>query len=102
MTIMEACRVIKDNRPTSGYTMLNEALDMALDALWEQECWDTLPLGLEELRKMDGQKVYCLDLNTEVTVSAAKTGLIYVSNLNYVLKASDVTLYRKRPGEESQ
>ena len=100
MTRDEAVRAIESNRPRSGYTMLNEALDMALDALREQECRNTLPLGLEELRKMDGQKVYCLDVNTEVTVHAPRMGLIYVSYLHYILKATDVTLYRTRPGED--
>lgn len=37
MTVEEAIHVIKSNRPTSGYTMLCEALDMAIDALREQE-----------------------------------------------------------------
>ena len=33
----EAVRVIESNRPTSGYTMLCEALDLAIAALQEQE-----------------------------------------------------------------
>ena len=99
MTREEAFRVIQDNRPKSGYVVLNEALDMALDAPWEQECRDTLPLRLEDLRKMDGQTVYCLDLNTDVTVRAPKVGLIYVSSDYYVLKANEVTLYQTKPGE---
>ena len=33
MTAQEAIEVIKSNRPTSGYTILNEALDIAIDAL---------------------------------------------------------------------
>lgn len=37
MTVEEAIHVIQSNRPTSGYTMLCEALDMAIDALREQE-----------------------------------------------------------------
>lgn len=99
MTREEAFHAIQDNRPQSGYTVLNEALDMALDALWEQEGRDTLPLRLENLRKMDGQTVYCLDLNTDVKVRAPEVGLIYVSSDNYVLKANEVTLYRTKPGE---
>lgn len=37
MTREEAIHVIQSNRPTSGYTMLCEALDMAVAALREQE-----------------------------------------------------------------
>ena len=37
MTREEAIHVIQSNRPTSGYTMLCEALDMAIAALREQE-----------------------------------------------------------------
>ena len=37
MTRKEAINAIQSNRPTSGYTMLCEALDMAIDALREQE-----------------------------------------------------------------
>lgn len=36
MTENEAIEVIEKNRPTSGYTMLNEALDMAIKALEKQ------------------------------------------------------------------
>lgn len=32
----EAIKVIKNNRPTSGYTILNEALVMAINALEKQ------------------------------------------------------------------
>ena len=37
MTIEEAIKAIELNRPTSGYTILCEALDMAIAALREQE-----------------------------------------------------------------
>ena len=37
MTREEAIKAIESNRPTSGYTMLCEALDMAVAALREQE-----------------------------------------------------------------
>ena len=33
MTENEAIKVIEKNRPTSGYAMLNEALDIAIKAL---------------------------------------------------------------------
>ena len=37
MTESEAIKVIKNNRPTSGYTILNEALETAINALENQE-----------------------------------------------------------------
>lgn len=36
MTYEEAIRVIESNRPTSGYTMLCEALDIAKEAIEKQ------------------------------------------------------------------
>ena len=36
MTENEAIKVIEKNRPTSGYAMLNEALDIAINALEKQ------------------------------------------------------------------
>ena len=36
MKIIEAINAIKCNKPTSGYTILCEALDMAVDALEKQ------------------------------------------------------------------
>lgn len=35
----EAIKAIEDNRPRSGYIMLNEALDMAITALQNQPVW---------------------------------------------------------------
>ena len=37
MTVEEAIQTIESNRPSSGYTMLCEALDMATSALRQQE-----------------------------------------------------------------
>lgn len=101
MKAKEACRVIESNRPTSGYTMLNEALDMAIDALKKQESWAKEPLTMQELREMDGQTVYCLDLNMEVTVFAPERGLINVSNGAFILQARNATLYRDWPKEDN-
>ena len=44
MTTQEAIEAIKSNKPTSGYTVLCEALDMAIDALkrlpeLEEKAW---------------------------------------------------------------
>ena len=60
MTIEEAIEAIKCNWPDSRYTILREALDMAISALREQDVSDKYvgnnePLTLDELRKMDGE-----------------------------------------------
>lgn len=74
-----------------------EAYSMAIDALRMQEKKDQQPLTMAELRKMDGETVYCLELNTEVRVAARNTGWI---NIHYPIdccKAHGLTLYRTRP-----
>ena len=63
MTIEEAIEAIKCNWPDSRYTILREALDMAISALRQQDHFRDLtkkvePLTLDELRKMDGEPVW--------------------------------------------
>ena len=63
MTIEEAIQAIKCNWPDSRYTILREALDMAISAIRQQEHFRDLtkkvePLTLDELRKMDGEPVW--------------------------------------------
>ena len=63
MTTNEAIEAIKCNRPDSRYTILREALDMAISALRKQDVADkdvgnNEPLTLDELRKMDGEPVW--------------------------------------------
>ena len=58
MTREEAIEAIKCNWPDSRYTILREALDMAISALRQQEHFREVtkkvePLTLDELRKMD-------------------------------------------------
>ena len=55
MTREEAIEAIKCNWPDSRYTILREALDMAISALRQQEHDRNEPLTLDELRKMDGE-----------------------------------------------
>ena len=60
MTREEAIEAIKCNWPDSRYTILREALDMAISALRQQEHFREVtknaePLTLDELRKMDGE-----------------------------------------------
>lgn len=63
MTNEEAIQVIKCNWPDSRYTILREALDMAISALRQQEHFREVtkkvePLTLDELRQMDGEPVW--------------------------------------------
>ena len=63
MTNEEAIQAIKCNWPDSRYTILREALDMAISALRQQEHFRDLtkkvePMTLDELRQMDGEPVW--------------------------------------------
>ena len=67
MTREEAIEAIKCNWPDSRYTILREALDMAISALRQQDHFREVtkkvePLTLDELRKMDGEPVYCVEI----------------------------------------
>ena len=67
MTNEEAIEAIKCNWPDSRYTILREALDMAISALRQQEHFREVtkkiePLTLDELRQMDGEPVYCVEI----------------------------------------
>ena len=69
MTREEAIEAIKCNWPDSRYTILREALDMAISALRQCEHFREAtkkvePLTLDELRRMDGEPVYIVE-NTE-------------------------------------
>ena len=71
MTKEEAIEAIKCNWPDSRYTILREALDMAISALREQDVADkdagkNEPLTLDELRKMDGEPVWVVCLTPEI------------------------------------
>ena len=61
MTESEAIKVIKNNRPTSGYTILNEALVMAINALEKQIT--KKPTKDKYVPELD----FCLMCGTEVT-----------------------------------
>ena len=68
MTNEEAIEAIKCNWPDSRYTILREALDMAISALREQVVADkdagkNEPLTLDELREMDGEPVWLVNQN---------------------------------------
>ena len=81
---------------------LKEAVRTAAAVLRGKErCSDNEPLSASELRRMDGQVVYCLELNMGVKVAARKTGWITVhyplTKETYCEKAHGLTLYRRTP-----
>ena len=61
MTTKEAIEAIKCNWPDSRYTILREALDMAISALRHQGQERNAPLTLDELREMDGEPVWIVE-----------------------------------------
>lgn len=83
--------------------LLKEIANISLQALREQEEREKQPqpLTMAELRKMDGETVYCLELNIEMLVLAQNVGWITVTPdrpLEYErYKAHELTLYRTRP-----
>ena len=56
-----------------------------------------VPLTTQELRKMDGEQVFCLDMNEKVRVVARKKGFIQVTNDKEIHRITGLTLYRHRP-----
>lgn len=56
-----------------------------------------IPLTLIELRKMNGQTVYCLDLNEDVRVIAYKKGLIRVTDGETNYCVTGLTIFRNKP-----
>lgn len=110
MTIKEAIRL---TRKQMGFIMSDrypdektcEALSMALDALREKEGREKEPLTMAELRRMNGETVYCLEYNVDVKIRARKYGLIHVSYKfpgEYgECKALGLTFYRTRPEEDT-
>ena len=59
---IEAIEAIKCNWPDSRCTILREALDMAISALRQQGQELNAPLTLDELRTMDGEPVYSVEI----------------------------------------
>lgn len=88
------------------YRKRKEMAEIALQALREQEEREKQPqpLTMAELRKMNGETVYCLELNTEVMILARKVGFVDVlyqfPGVYGECKAMELTLYRTRPEEE--
>ena len=89
MTREEAIEAIKCNWPDSRYTILREALDMAISALREQDVADkdvdnNEPLTLDELRKMDGEPVWVEFQDG----SGGCWGLVHITMFNHVVFAN--------------
>ena len=64
MTREEAIEAIKCNWPDSRYTILREALDMAVKALedvTDKNVGKNEPLTMDKLLEMDGEPVYIVD-----------------------------------------
>ena len=89
MTREEAIEAIKCNWPDSRYTILREALDMAISALRQQEHFRDLtkkvePLTLDELREMDGDPVWVEFQDG----SGGCWGLVHITMFNHVVLAN--------------
>lgn len=88
--------------------LLKELANLSLQALREQEEREKQPqpLTMAELRNMNGETVYCLELNIEMMVLAEEFGWITVTPdrpLAYDrYKAHGLTLYRTRPEEDAK
>ena len=80
----------------SGYQTAMQML-MAGLSLPEGEHDTGLPLTPQELRKMNGERVFCLEMNEEVQVVAYKKGFIRVTNDKENLPIYGLTLYHHRP-----
>ena len=112
MTRKDAIEAIKCNWPDSRYTILREALDMAISALMEQDVADkdvgnNEPLTLDELRRMEGQPVYIVE-NTEywaIVNSFDQAGVYLLSYGNpddygyFGLYGKTWLAYRQKPEE---
>ena len=109
MTREEAIEAIKCNWPDSRYTILREALDMAISALRQQECVGDVnkSLTLDELRRMEGQPVYIVE-NTEywaIVNSFDQAGVYLLSYGNpddygyFGLYGKTWLAYRQKPEE---
>ena len=86
MTREEAIEAIKCNWPDSRYTILREALDMAISALRQQETVTNRnePLTLDELRKMDGKPVWVEFQDG----SGGCWGIVHINTFNYIVFAN--------------
>ena len=115
MTREEAIEAIKCNWPDSRYTILREALDMAISALRQQEHFREVtkkvePLTLDELRQMDGEPVWVVygeDEGMWALVEVCEESIFLTNNLggrteyadDVELEDDGLTVYRQKPEE---
>ena len=118
MTIEEAIEAIKCNWPDSRYTILREALDMAVKALEDvpdKDVGKNEPLTLDELRQMVGEPVWCKELECYGIIKIETIGRFANSpfligvyhnfdlgaavNFEYDIKRRHFSLYRQKPEE---
>lgn len=110
----EAIEAIKCNWPDSRYTILREALEIAISALRQQEHFRDLtknvePLTLSELRKMDGEPVWVEFQDG----SGGCWGLVHITVFNHIVFANGLfctvgkpyygktwLAYRQKPEED--
>ena len=92
MTNEEAIEAIKCNWPDSRYTILREALDMAISALRQQEHDRNEPLTLDELREAaeTGNPVWLVRTNCSSWVVIEKVDdRKYIQLVDYAEFGSD-------------
>ena len=106
MTTNEAIEAIKCNWPDSRYTILREALDMAISALRQQERFGEAnkALTLDELRQMDGEPIYIVygDVAWWDIVSFSVQDWLYLAReeeLRYS-RYGEWLAYRQKPEED--
>lgn len=106
MTREEAIEAIKCNWPDSRYTILREALDMAISALRQQETVTNRndPLTLDELRDMPCEPVYIVAgyVSWWDIVSYAGMEYLYLKvegSLPFRDYGKNWTAYRQKPEE---
>ena len=116
MTREEAIEAIKCNWPDSRYTILREALDMAISALRQQETVTNRnglnePLTLDELLKMDGEPVWVVygeDEGMWAMVEVCEESIFLTYNLggrteyadDMELEDDGLTVYRQKQEED--
>ena len=108
MTREEAIEAIKCNWPDSRYTILREALDMAVKALedvTDKNVGKNEPLTPDELQEMDGEPVYIVDGDVAWwdIVSFSLQGWLYLvkgKQLRYS-RYGEWLAYRQKPEEET-
>lgn len=104
---------MRENARAAGQTLQAAALEKTIAAYTaalvalDLPSYDTVrQLSLLELRYMNGETVWCLELNTEVKIRAPRFGRIYVyyeiPGESGEIKAEDLTLFTRRFPDSSQ